>query len=356
MKKKMAYCLRQLILLLVFGLVFVGESVATTGSISGVVQNSSGEPLAGIRVGAYLIDDEYNAVGGLISTASDDPNTPENEAGTFTINGLPLEQTYKVRFVTTGTNHVEEWYNNSSDFTGAQELSLTAASPTADVGIVQLATGATITGTVTFSDGSPSSPVYVQAYVADSLDWVTYATVDSTTGAYTLQGLPGGNYDIRFWAYGTGYVTEWYDDEFIQLSATSVSVVAGGTTTGIDAALTLGGEISGQVSDVNGGIEGALVKVFDATDSTVLLGFTITAVDSGGAYTVTGLPFGMNLKVQFHESEGDGTGSGMTEWYDNQSNFSTATTVSVEDAGIDAVLEPRDTTNLVPVYMLLGLL
>ena len=89
-------------------------------------------------------------------------------------------------------------------------------------------------------------------------NWVQSTSTDAS-GYYLMKvGLPTGSYYART-SNGQGYVNEVYDDiecigacEFA--SATSISVTAGSTKTGIDFALGLGAKISGTVTDAGSGL------------------------------------------------------------------------------------------------------
>ncbi|MCI5161102.1 MAG: carboxypeptidase regulatory-like domain-containing protein [Candidatus Electrothrix sp. AX5] len=343
MKKNIMNWLNMLAVLLFCCL--LGASQVEAGSISGVVTESgAGTPIASLLVGVYSAEDESD----LVATGRTDAD------GHYSVNDLSVDSfSYKVRFITYGKNYLEEWYNNSPDFAGAGSIDLTSAVPdfTANA---ELAVGGTITGTVTYSPGPPTGPVYVQAYVQDALEWVASAVVNSD-GGYSLIGLPAGGYDVFFWAYEAGYVSKWYSGVPTQATATPVVVVQGDVESGINIQLEQGAQISGRVTDADGGIAGAMVEAYDNTGYYILRGIAIT--DTNGDYTIAGLPVGASLRVRFFESEGNGNGSGMTEWYNDKSNFESANPVTAGDpSSIDALLEPNDIVNLIPIYMLLGLL
>jgi phage gp45-like len=120
-------------------------------------------------------------------------------------------------------------------------------------------------------------------------------TNGDSTGAYSFIGLPSGNYKVRF---SGGYLTQWYNNKADQFAADTVSVNAPNTTTGIDALLSLGGSISGNVTDGSGvPISGVPVTVFDANDNFISTAWT----DASGNYVAKGIPTG-NLKVSFQGS------------------------------------------------------
>ncbi|MCI5157593.1 MAG: carboxypeptidase regulatory-like domain-containing protein [Candidatus Electrothrix sp. AUS1_2] len=309
---------------------------ARAGSITGTVVDDDGGAFIGdVRVAVYA---ENNAAK-IIAEDNTDAAT-----GAYSITGLDNGD-YKVWFITDATDYIKKWYNDSTDFSGAQTVSLTSATPDVDLEETALTLGGKITGTVTYNAASPTEPVYVQAYNAVSGAWVKTTQVNSSTGEYTVRGLPAGGYTVKFWAFLTEYVTAWYNDTLSRNTATSVSVAQGGSETlGINAQLVLGGKISGTVTDIDGNpVEGTLVQVYDSLDSEELRGFAYTG--ETGIYTVKGLPLGGSVKVRFCErQEADGSCGGLTEWYDDKINFDSADIVTVPDTGIDgidAVLESR---------------
>jgi hypothetical protein len=324
MKTRFAHCiLTVLFISICCFLPRAGEAQA--GSIIGTVVDDDGSSaVSNVQVAVYAVNDSTRI---LIEASTD-------TIGGYTLTGL-INGGYRVRFITDATDYIEQWHAGSRDFNGAQLVSVASETPV-DLGETRLILGGKITGTVTYNGTPPSTSVYMQAYGTDG--WFRTAGVDSSTGGYTLTGLPAGSYTIRFWAFLTDYVTEWYNNISAQGSAVPVLVTQGATTSGINAQLTLGSEISGTVSYSDGSpVEGALVVVVDSLDSEEERGF---AIATDGSYTVSGLPSDGSFKVQFFESVGSGSGSGMTQWYNNKSTFDTAdiVTIGVGDPLDDAVL------------------
>jgi hypothetical protein len=109
-------------------------------------------------------------------------------------------------------------------------------------------------------DGNPivgqtgSSYVVQDADVGHSIACSVIASVEA--GNYALIGLPTGSYAVRFLAGSLrsgievgNYLTTYFQQEFAASEANLVSVTAGNVTSGIDAAMPAGGEITGTVSD-----------------------------------------------------------------------------------------------------------
>ncbi len=109
----------------------------------------------------------------------------------------------------------------------------------------------------------------------DAQSQLRAATTSAADGAYSLGGLPAGDYTITFTpANGDSH-----------LSATRSAHITGtATTSGVDAALGVGGRISGTLATASGVVSYAQLTLYDSTGSFV----TSASTDSQGAFT-TGL-------------------------------------------------------------------
>jgi len=115
-----------------------------------------------------------------------------------------------------------------------------------------------------------------------------------------------------------------------------VHVNSGADTGGIDAALAVGGSISGTVTDEATGdpLANICVDAFNQSGP----GWRSAQTDASGNYTITGLPAG-DYKVQFYDCN---TGLYIGEWYNDKPDWSSADLVSValgvNTGGINAQL------------------
>jgi len=91
------------------------------------------------------------------------------------------------------------------------------------------------------------------------------------SGVYSVWGLPAGSYTVEFSDDVDGYLPQFYNGQSSIATANPVTVSLGQTTSGVDAALTTGGRVSGAVTDAVTGqaIAGAQVTVLDANGSQV---------------------------------------------------------------------------------------
>lgn len=224
-------------------------------------------------------------------------------------------------------NLVGEYYDDAVSFD--QATAVTVGGDTTGIDFV-LAPGGTITGRVTVPTGHDVSDVTVSPRGLSAGSSRT-AVVDPD-GTYRVTGLGAGEYVVRFETWNDpSLIAEYFDGVTSWGDATHVTVRAGGTTSGIDASLEVGGTISGTVSSVDGPAAGVFVAVSGPSS-----GLATTAVD--GSYTVTGLVAG-DYTVSFQP----GLGSSLVgEYYQDASGWESADSVIVgagEDVtGVDAVL------------------
>jgi protocatechuate 3,4-dioxygenase beta subunit len=271
-----------------------------------------------------------------------------DESGTYTLGGVAAED-YQICFDPTyaqgpaAGGYAAQCYDNQPSVLTANPVTVGTAG-TVTVNAV-LSSGAAITGQVTGSDGAPLGGVYVDAYSPESGQQVS-ATSDYPDGSYRLPGLSEGDYIVCFNAVNvrepatTGYINECYDGQGGSFYGTPVHVGAGEVTSGIDAVLAVGAEITGRVTDSAGNpVLYAYIDTYGA-DGSYLGAYGST--DDSGRYELAGLP-ATAVVVCFQSWEGGANGTGyLPECYDNQPDVSTATPVNTSagqvSRGIDAVL------------------
>ena len=217
-----------------------------------------------------------------------------------------------------------------------------------------------ITGTVVEAGPNPHGLANVRVSV-NSNSTGGYANVTTIVdGTYAVSGLPAGtDYTVCFYgADGSGgssdalgYLHQCFDNvpmmgEPLGGDPTPVTVAAGATTTAVDAALLVGGAISGIVSDAEGTQHGlANVRVSVSTPSNGnYYGDASTAAD--GSYTVKGMPAGTDYQVCFLATGATGASADsagyLDQCYNNQPTSGTPTAVAVAlgspSVGVDAAL------------------
>jgi hypothetical protein len=208
----------------------------------------------------------------------------------------------------------------------------------------RLEDAAHISGAVTTVGGSGLAGIEVTAYQwSDAYgDWV-YAgvTVTAGDGDYAFDSLAQGRYRLRFADSAGVYLPEYYDNKPDLDTANDVSVAAGSTAAGIDAMLTEGGHITGEVSNAQGaGLDGIDIAVYQWTsDYGVWTRVGEASTSDDGRYDVHGLTSG-SYRLQFQDPSHAYHG----ECYNDKATIEGATDVGVTagstTAGIDAVLAP----------------
>jgi hypothetical protein len=276
--------------------------------------------------------------------------TTTNANGEYTIPSLPLGE-YIVTFVVHNPRYDYQYYNHKYDYSEAEPVSVTASRTTSE-----------IDGELGEVGGSPDSELAGRVTAAstkaaiDGIEVCAYETSPSETsvseetfehcvrtdanGEYTISGLPPGEYVVEFADPLGGdldYVAQYYSAQSSLLDATHVSLPPLTTKYGIDAELSAGGRVSGEVTNAATGspIEEILVCAFLPSGESG--GCAIT--DSTGNYTIHGLAAGQYV-VHFIGVPG----SYIAQYYNGSYTASGAQAVTVvpeaTTGGIDAVMQP----------------
>ena len=174
-----------------------------TGSISGVVTNSTGKPLEGVCV----------KVVGILEGSQYLTTTTGN--GSYSVSDLPIasgqvgQSLYQVELsgCQNAPQYAREWYNGSTNGTPSQNfataINLSGASPRAVGinGVMQL--GGTVSGVVSGASGNLLSGVCVNAYTnvgsgSQSIPGYLggWFASTSTNGSYSITGLTPGVYSL----------------------------------------------------------------------------------------------------------------------------------------------------------------
>jgi hypothetical protein len=329
-----------LVALLALALPAAGQA-AEPGSISGTVTAKvGGLPIAGVEVCA----------GGEAEEAFGCATTDEN--GEYEIVSLPAG-VYKVQFWGRPLGYADQYYAGKRLFGEATPVVVSAGAATSGID-AELERGATISGRVTAAaTGLPVAGVEVCAFTLDESEFGCEAT--DGTGAYAIEGLASGQYEVYFYTGETEgeLVSQPYELGLITLTT-------GQVRTGVDAALKVGGQISGTVRLAATGapLKGVEVCITEATE-TWPLGCLKTP--ASGAYRFTGL-WNSSFKVVFSPEaseleEGQELGivpdAFPTQWWNGQPTFAAATPIAITPpavvGGIDASLGPGPVVTSPPV-------
>jgi hypothetical protein len=157
------------------------------------------------------------------------------------------------------------------------------------------------------------------------------STETDAHGQYTLTGLTPGNDDVEFNdCSGNDYLGQPY-------SGNPIAITGSGTVSGIDAVMTKGGSISGNLTLTSGGP--AVSECVEAFDSASNVRAT-ASTDGTGAYALHSLPPGQ-YRIGF-ASPCDFDSSTLGEWYQDATSYAGAKDVTVtqgqDTPGIDDVV------------------
>lgn len=222
-------------------------------SVAGVVQTLDGRPVQYAGVTAY------DAVSGdYVGFDSADRN------GVFRIGAdAPVKLQFTGSDPDTSDSLATEWFNDKASEETADPVAPTAEG--ANIGVVSLAPGGSISGRVTNESGVG---LYRAEVCADG-----ECDFTNTSGAYTIEGVSTGSHEVEFSDPLDEYVGEYYNNVSLTTPAAAnlVAVAPGQAVTGIDAALAAapsvppnGVDLSGTVRDELGGLGiGYFVAVYD---------------------------------------------------------------------------------------------
>lgn len=259
-------------------------------TVSGTI-TANGSGVSGAR--AQL----FNASTGN-SVFPDSPQTSAN--GVFTISNVQPGSYFVVTSNGSGLiNQVRGAGNSTVQFSGGsmvgtyQGLSPLVVGGSAITGIdFQLQQGGTISGTLLAAGGGTVSFASIRFYSSTGSE-VGSTGAHQTTGAYTSPGLPAGQYRVRT-SNNSGYVDQVHPaTTCLQCPGTAgdlVTVTVPGNTPNINFTLSLGGSITGTVTNASttAAIQNVQVSVYSSTGTFLKSAQT----NASGVYTVGGLPTG----------------------------------------------------------------
>jgi hypothetical protein len=258
-----------------------------------------------------------------------------NSSGEYTISGLPTGS-YTVSFSDTGASYIGQYYNGKASAGEANPVPVTTGSVTGSINAA-LVKGARVTGTVTrAATKTPLAHVLVCAQRHGGGGEGCAST--SFSGEYSIAGVPGGEYTVSFNGSSIGYVNQYYNGRAGAGEANLVTLTAGATSSGINAALEEGGKISGKVTDAStkSPVPGLEVYIYGAGSEPVTAAVTNPSGEYATEYLLPG-----TYKVEFFST----AEAYATQFYNAKTEASKANPVAVTGAGhvtpnINAELAP----------------
>jgi hypothetical protein len=249
--------------------------------------------------------------------------------GEYTIAGLP-EAEYRVEFASPyltsyepNLNYLTQFYKARSASSEAELVVVHADATTQSIDAA-LQRGGQITGKVTAaSTNAALGEIYVCAYGSSAGYRCANTNKD---GEYVITALPTGSVYLYFYSPNGSYAPDYYPDKAFSTESEPVSVTAGALTTGINAAMQLGGEIGGQViAETSKTPLSGISVCATASGETYSTGCTIT--DEHGDYVLSKLGAG-EYRVGFSPS-GAGTYNYLSQYFEGKPNSSEANLVPV---------------------------
>ena len=317
------------------------EPESAGSHIRGVVSSaSSGQPIAGIEVCAYDAAEEAGLFGRCATTEA---------GGEYSLSGLSSGE-YFVEFSSpygSGLNYVTQYYNGVAS--PEKATAVMVGPETVDIGIdARMSEGGRIGGEVT--DASTSAPIQgisVCAYTEESETPVGACANTGQNGQYTIAGLPAGEYTVEFSSPSTGeldYVRQYFDGQSSAKTATLVPVTVGATSSGVNAAMHMGGRVTGRVrSAATGPLADALVCALSTPTEAVACALS----NRNGEYAIAGLSAGSYV-IGF-----DAAKPYEVQYYNDQATYDRAqpveVTVGADTAAVNAtLLRPEEPGSLGP--------
>jgi len=306
----------------------IGAAMVVGGQITGTVTSAASKAgIEGIEVCAYGTSGEEEDFTRCSSTGPD---------GEYTIDGLVTSE-YQVEFDPNGQDYIGQYYDGKEFSSEADLVSVTYGSTASEVNAT-LAVGGQITGRVTNASTKAALGGITVCPEATNGGPFLSCTTSNTSGEYALVGLATGEYKLEFYpADGANYLPQYYDGKSAYSEAEPVSVKAGSTTTEVDAAMVVGGQIAGKVTNAStkAGVGG--VSVCPRPVGVQLIYSQCATTNSSGEYTIDGLVTG-DYKVEF-SAYGQNY---LSQYYSGATSESEAQAVSVTagstSPGVDAAM------------------
>jgi Carboxypeptidase regulatory-like domain len=295
----------------------IDAGLSAGASISGVVTRDDGSPVTHAFIAA-------NGTNGGFGNAVTDAD------GTYTVQGL-VADSYTVQFSASTDGLVSEYWDDAPDFFTATKVPVASGDAVTGIDAV-LSAGGSIQGVVTLaSDGSAVTNGGVSVLDAGgnsvASGWL------APDGSYRIDGIRPGDYKVKFVSYDPKVLTQYWAGAATAADATPVTIVAGQTVSGVDAALrAISSQISGTVTRAADGLPAAGISVNVQGSS----GYYFATTDGSGAYEIPAVPG--TYTVMFR----DPSEKLATQWWSGASTSSGATPVTVVDGadstGVDAQL------------------
>ncbi|MCU1360701.1 MAG: hypothetical protein JWN99_1990 [Ilumatobacteraceae bacterium] len=259
--------------------------LATASTLSGTITDAAGHAVPG----AVVLGTRLGGGGGIASAST-------NSSGFYSF-GVVAPGNWIVRAQSSSPPSATSFVVNAGVPTAADVTVVSAATPvTVDIqlkqpgglsGVVRDENGNALQGAQVTATGVASTVVgYSTPASADVLQTV----VTDVNGSFAISGLAPTSFTVaaRPPSGRRELAPEWFDNSYTQAGASTVAVTSGDVTGPLNMQLSVGGTITGRLTDAAGNpVAGTLVN---ASDSGTLGGSGLT--DINGVYTIVGVPPG----------------------------------------------------------------
>lgn len=306
----------------------IDEKMPAPGTITGVVTDASGQPVANVCATPVGLRGEPS--GNLAQFISGSDSGVSNRQGVYRITGLAAGQ-YGVQFSWCGsTPFADVWYRQAGDFAGLTPVVVRNGKVTAGID-EKMVTGQPIVGRVTRA-GTRQPVAHACVFVTDTPGDLVGFAESRKDGTYRVTNLAPGSYSLQ--------VGPCAGSTLGTVLRTRVKVGASGPTAGVDLALPVAGRMTGRVT---GGrparaLGGTCVL---ATPKTGNGAGGVAFTTASGKYSLAGLAPG-RYRVEFSTLCLFSAGGFASQWFDHKATSGRAAPVAVGSghtrAGIDARL------------------
>jgi hypothetical protein len=258
-----------------------------------------------------------------------------NDRGEYTVSRLD-SGSYRVEFGfgyggSLGETYASPEYYPDVIFQNSEptQISVVAGATTSGIDAQMHHWGA-LSGRVT----SASTHAPIEGVEVDAYDGSQHTAVTNANGEYTIShlGNRSGEYTVSFEPHsgeGLDFFPQWYDEKESQLASDPVHVSLDHTTSGIDAALSEGGKVTGRVTDA--ATKQPLAEITVCAWSKVVYESRCAWTNSNGEYAIVRLP-AEEFQISFYTNADN--------YYSESYSGSVAVTLGHATAGIDAAMEP----------------
>lgn len=313
-----------IVLTILFGYGF-NANAQGTGTIKGKVTGDGNVALANVTVKAYY---QENITGIIVWTYGGLATT--DNTGAYTIANLNAG-TYHVSFneYPPLAGYFMEFYDNAGTQESATEIALAEGATVNNIN-AQLSSGAHIKGKVTDLQGNALADIRV---IVGSSGGVAGGGMQITgaNGLYDIGNLLGGSYTIVFEDMRETplYRGEYFNNAREAANATTLTLAAEQTLTGINAQLDHLGFITGKVTDAQNkslpGIQLVAQRQLTGPNGSSWTDERFSASDATGNYKLGGLQEGV-YRVRFNDTNQLKYSS---EYYNNVYTATTATPLTI---------------------------